>query len=147
MTRSATDEFFETASIDYGIVDADAHVNEPPGLWQERVPERFRRRAPRVERTPEGDAWVFDDGKTLLHVGLTAMAGRSFLDYRNKNVTYAEMRPGSWDMRARLRDLDADGLFAQVLYPSITLTGAKIYGAEPELQHACVRAYNEWLLD
>src|SRR6266700_7912078 len=22
--------------IDYPVVDADAHVNEPPGLWQER---------------------------------------------------------------------------------------------------------------
>ena len=86
--------FWETASIDYPIVDADAHVNEPPELWQDRVPQRFRKRAPRVERTDEGDAWVFDDGKMRMHVGLTAMAGRSFLDYANKNVTYAEMRPG-----------------------------------------------------
>jgi predicted TIM-barrel fold metal-dependent hydrolase len=148
MARPGSDElFWETASIDYPIVDADAHVNEPPELWQDRVPQRFRKRAPRVERTAEGDAWVFDDGKASMHVGLTAMAGRSFLDYTNKNVSYAEMRPGSWDTQARLRDLEADGIWGQVLYPSITLTGAKIYGDEPELQHACVRAYNEWLLD
>jgi predicted TIM-barrel fold metal-dependent hydrolase len=56
------------------------------------------------------------------------------------------MRPGSYDPKARLEDLDADGIFAQVLYPSVTLKGARIYSAEPELQRACVRAYNEWLL-
>ncbi len=32
-----TDLFCDAASIDYPIVDADAHVNEPPNLWLERV--------------------------------------------------------------------------------------------------------------
>ena len=142
------DLFWEVASIDYPIVDADAHVNEPPDLWRDRVPERYKRRAPRVEQTDDGDAWVFDDGKLTMHVGLTAMAGRSFLQYQNKGLTHAEdIRPGSWDTQARLRELDIDGIHAQVLYPSVTLTGAKIYGDEPELQHACVRAYNEWMLE
>ena len=30
--------FYDFASIDYPIVDADAHVQEPPDLWQS--PER-----------------------------------------------------------------------------------------------------------
>ena len=34
-----------------------------------------------------------------------------------------------------------------MLYPSVTLSGAKMYGKEPELQIACVRAYNEWLAE
>ena len=44
-------------------------------------------------------------------------------------------------------DLDADGLYAQVLYPSVTLAGARTYTDDRELQCACVRAYNEWLLE
>ena len=56
------------------------------------------------------------------------------------------MRPGSFDTAARLADLDADGIYAQVLYPSVTLKGARIYSEERELQLACVRAYNDWLL-
>ena len=46
--------FRDVASIDYPIIDCDSHVNEPPNLWQERVPARLRERAPRVERTREG---------------------------------------------------------------------------------------------
>ena len=38
-------------------------------------------------------------------------------------------------------------MYLQVLYPSVTLLGAKIYGSEPELQVACVRAYNDWLAE
>jgi predicted TIM-barrel fold metal-dependent hydrolase len=43
--------------------------------------------------------------------------------------------------------MDADGIYAQVLYPSVTLKGAKIYSDDRELQTICVRAYNEWLLE
>ena len=57
------------------------------------------------------------------------------------------MRPGSFDTKARLADMDIDGIYLQVLYPSVTLLGAKIYGSEPELQVACVRAYNDWLAE
>ena len=62
-------------------------------------------------------------------------------------LTYETMRPGSFDTKARLADMDADGIYAQVLYPSVTLKGAKIYSDDRELQTLCVRAYNEWLLE
>jgi predicted TIM-barrel fold metal-dependent hydrolase len=57
------------------------------------------------------------------------------------------MRPGSFDPKARIAELDLDGLYCQLLYPSVTLTGAKTYSDEPELQIACVRAYNDWLAE
>src|SRR4029453_10278506 len=59
--------------------------------------------------------------------------------------TYATMRPGSFDRDARLKDLDADGIWVQVLYPSVTLKGARIYSKERQLQLASVRPYNEWI--
>ena len=34
-----------------------------------------------------------------------------------------------------------------MLYPSVTLSGARLYADERELQLACVRAYNEWLAE
>lgn len=142
-----TDLFYEVASIDYPILDADAHVNEPPDTWQARVPAKLRDRAPKVIHTDNGDVWSFDDGKSTRPVGLTATAGLSYLQYKPAGITYDEMRPGSFDPKARLADLDADGIYAQVLYPSVTLSGAKAYGADPELQNACVRAYNDWLAE
>jgi len=139
--------FHDVASIDYPIVDADSHVNEPPNLWIERVPARYRERAPQVKKSDRGDIWIFDGGKEKWPVGLTAVAGMSYFDYRPFGLTYETMRPGSFDTKARLADMDADGIWAQVLYPSVTLKGAKIYSDDRELQLACVRAYNEWLLE
>ncbi len=139
--------FYEVASIDYPIIDADAHVNEPPDTWQARVPAKLRDRAPKVVHTDNGDVWSFDDGKSMRPVGLTATAGLSYLQYKPAGISYDDMRPGSFDTKARLADLDADGIYAQVLYPSVTLSGAKAYGKDPELQNACVRAYNEWLAE
>ena len=141
-------ELFHTvASIDYPIIDADAHVNEPPDLWQTRVPQRLRNRAPKVIHTDDGDVWSFDDGKRLRPLGLTATAGLSYLQFRPQGYRYTDIRPGSFDTKARLDDLDADGIYAQLLYPSVTLAGARTYTDDRELQLACVRAYNEWLTD
>ena len=142
-----SDLFRATASIDYPIIDSDSHVNEPPELWQERLPAKLKERGPKVEHSEHGDMWSFDGGKQTWPVGLTAVAGLSYFDYKVMGVTYESMRPGSFDTEARLEDMDADGIYAQVLYPSVTLTGAKIYGKDRELQLACVRAYNDWLLE
>ena len=142
-------QFRNLADIDYPIIDADAHVNEPPDLWQERVPARLRDRAPKIVRRDGGDWWSFDDGRRMKSVGLSTVAGMSVLDFVPSGRTYETMRPGSFDPKARLVDMDIDGVYAQVLYPSVTLAGAQLYAdaGEPELQLACVRAYNDWLLE
>ncbi len=142
-----TDAFRDFASIDYPIIDCDSHVNEPPDLWQERLPSKWKDRAPRCENVEGGQMWIFDGGREKWPVGLTAVAGLSFFDYAPMGLTYETMRPGSFDTRARLADMDADGIHTQLLYPSVTLKGAKVYSKDRDLQTACVRAYNEWLLD
>ncbi len=142
-----TDLFYDHRSIAYPILDCDAHVNEPPDTWAGRVPAKFRDRAPTLVHRDEGDFWSFNDGESVRPVGLTATAGLGYLDFAPVGGRYDEMRPGSFDTKARLADMDIDGIHLQVLYPSVTLLGAKIYGSEPELQVACVRAYNDWLAE
>lgn len=139
--------FSEVASIDYPIIDADAHVYEPPDLWQKRVPAALRDRAPRVTRSAEGDVWSFDGGARERPVGLMAAAGASYLGFKPSGLTYDDVRPGGWDPAARLADMDADGIWAQLLYPSVCEEGARMFGDDRALQLACVRAYNEWLLE
>lgn len=140
--------FTEVASIDYPIIDADAHVYEPPDVWQARVPSTLRARAPRVERTADaGDRWLFDDGARTRSVGLMAAAGTSYLGFRPHGLTYDSIRRGHWDPAAHLADMDADGIWAQLLYPSVCEEGARMFGDDRALQLACVRAYNEWVLE
>ena len=142
-----SDLFSEVASIDYPIIDADAHVYEPPEVWQARVPARLRERAPQVSRTDEGDVWSFDAGARVRPVGLMAAAGASYLDFRPAGLTYDAIRRGHFEPGARLADMDADGIAVQLLYPSVCEEGARMFGDARELQLACVRAYNEWLLE
>jgi len=139
--------FTTAASIDYPIIDADAHVYEPAGVWQERVPRALRERAPKVQRSDEGDVWLFNDGERVRPIGLMAAAGASYLDFRPAGLTYETIRPGHFEPAARLADMDADGIDAQLLYPSVCEEGARMFGDERALQLACVRAYNEWLLE
>jgi predicted TIM-barrel fold metal-dependent hydrolase len=142
-----SDLFYDFSSIDYPVIDSDAHVNEPPDLWQQRVPKKWKERAPFVQHTEHGDLWVFDGGKQRWPMGLTATAGLSYFQYHPMCNSYETMRPSSFETAARLDDMDADGIYAQILYPSVTLKGARIYSQERELQLACVRAYNDWLLE
>lgn len=139
--------FRDAARITYPVIDCGAYVNEPPDLWLARLPSKWRDRAPQVKRVESGDLWIFDGGRAKWPVGLSAVAGLSVFDFKPMGITYESMRPGSFDARARLDDMDADGIFAQILYPSVTLQGAKIYNHDRDLQVACVHAYNEWLLE
>jgi predicted TIM-barrel fold metal-dependent hydrolase len=141
-----TDGVFRSVStIDYPIIDCDGHVHEPAGLWQERVPGPLRDRAPKVIDSDRGQMWSFDGGRAMRQVPPTGWAPPNIDPL---GATYETMRPGAFETKARLADMDADGVYAQVLYPTVTLSGAAIYSADDAaLQRACVRAYNEWLLE
>jgi predicted TIM-barrel fold metal-dependent hydrolase len=139
--------FNDVRDIDFPIIDADAHVQEPPDLWTQRAPRALLDRVPRVRHEDDGDYWDFDGGKRVQPLGLTACAGLSFPQFRPQGLRYSEIRPGMFQTAERLEDMDADGIHAQVLYPSVTLAGAKTYSEDPELQRFCVRAYNEWLAE
>jgi predicted TIM-barrel fold metal-dependent hydrolase len=56
-----------------------------------------------------------------------------------------ESRPkGGTDPKVRLKDMELDGITAEVLYPTFTLG---LFAAEPEVQEAAFRVYNDWLAD
>ncbi|TMB21472.1 MAG: hypothetical protein E6J59_05890, partial [Deltaproteobacteria bacterium] len=122
------------------LISADSHVNPPSDLWLRDAPARLKDRVPRVESTPEGDVWVVDQKASPVQ-GLTFMGGRDYKDYTPR-VAYKEMRPGSWDPKARLADMDQDGIRADVLYG-----GGPSRFDEPELRAYCTRRYNDWLFE
>ena len=56
-----------------------------------------------------------------------------------------QQRAGGWDPNARIKEMEVDGLSAEVLYPTLLLS---LYALEDaRLQEACFRAYNDWLID
>ena len=126
----------------FKFVSADDHINEPPDLWQSRIEARFREQAPKVVKYAGGDAWTFE-GQTPRPLGLGAVAGKKFEEYKTAGVSYEEMRSGAYDPHARLKDMDLDNSHAQVIYPGVALYTERIQ--DRELRLACIRAYNGWI--
>ena len=60
-------------------------------------------------------------------------------------LKYAEGKKGGFDPHARIVDMDADGIDAAFLYPSLGLFAGAV--ADPGLAGAMCRAYNRWLAD
>jgi len=131
------------------VIDVDAHVTEPGDVWTARLPAKLRDRGPRLERDRSGrDVWHVADSTPLVPVGFTAVAGwPEPFPSGPKNMD--EVPPAAWDAHARLDYLDSIGVWAQVMYPNVAGFGNQQFLAleDPELMLACVRAYNDFLIE
>jgi len=125
------------------LISADSHVNPPKDLWTRDAPERLEDRVPRVESTPQGDFWVVDSEITG-GIGLDAAAGRTPEQFKAVGLAYKDMRPGSYDPKARLEDMDLDGVDAEVLYFGGPVTQ---YPTDPALRRYIVSRYNDWMVE
>jgi predicted TIM-barrel fold metal-dependent hydrolase len=56
-----------------------------------------------------------------------------------------QQRAGGGDPHARIREMELDGLSAEVLYPTLAL--GLFAQNDAGLQQACFRLYNDWLVD
>src|SRR5229473_7528117 len=90
----------------YPIVDADAHMFEPPDLWTKRIDAPFRDRAPRIVEGLNGKKGLFFvcEGLPPFRVSGAFAAGQKF--DRSFLETGMESAPaGGWDPAARLKDM------------------------------------------
>lgn len=129
---------------DYTLISADGHVMVPPTYWLEEAPAKYRDIVPRVERFPEGDAWVHP-GQTEAPGGFNwgaCAGGRP--DQLGKWCRIEEINQGVFEPHARLAELDLDGVDAEVLYPNGSLEWAGP-DVDPELHRRVVQLYNDFL--
>lgn len=126
------------------VVSADNHVNEPPWVF-DRVPAPLRDRAPRMMKGADGgDGWSFDGGPPKRTFGIEAMAGRKKDEYQLQGLSWDEILKGNYDGAAHLADMEADGVDACVVYPNQSIF--TYMTPDRELGMACMRSYNDWLL-
>ena len=132
------------------IIDADTHLTEPPDLWSSRLPAHLRERAPRIVRDPKWDieVWQIGDGTAPVPVGHTAVAGWPE-PFPSGPRSFAETPAAAHDARARLAYMDEVGIWAMALYPNVGGFGNEgfLRLGDAELMLACVRAYNDFLLE
>ena len=129
------------------LISADNHVFEPVTLWQERLPQGFRERGPRVETR---DGWIvmaiegMPDRKLTKANGAASGNGET-KESHEPNSHELGVRAGGADPDGRLRDMALDGVVAEVIYPTFGLFIDMIPAAD--LQMACAAVYNDWLAE
>ncbi len=131
------------------LVSVDDHVVEPPDLFEGRLAAAAAERAPHVIRNDQGrDIWMFE-GAALPNVGLNAVAGRDPLEYGLDALSFEQMRPGCYDIDARIDDMNVNGMLGSLNFPSLAgFTGQLFYTCEDkDIAIELLRAYNDWHVD
>jgi predicted TIM-barrel fold metal-dependent hydrolase len=134
-------------------ISADDHVIEPPHLWVDRVPVKYRESCPRIIEVDGRQAWLYEDERTFIPMGsCRALPGFDPAGYPPAPGTarFDEIRPGCYEPVARLADMDEDGVWGQLLFPNYSrFAGHRFYFGtkDPDLGLACLKTYNDYLLD
>lgn len=129
------------------IISVDDHLIEPPDVFDGRMPAKLADQAPRIVEEADGrQAWVYED-RRYPNIGLNAVVGRPREEWSMEPARFEEMRPGCYDIDARVADMDLAGIWASLCFPSLVagFCGSVFSGSkDPELGLACVRAWNQW---
>ncbi len=134
---------------DTQIISVDDHVIEHPRVWIDRLPQRYAEEAPRVEEGPDGNAtWIYE-GRVAGNFALNAVAGKDPKDFGLDPTSYYDMRAGCHDIRERLKDMDAEGVWAQLCFPNMGGFAGGVFAKSKDMALAgeCVKAYNDFILD
>jgi predicted TIM-barrel fold metal-dependent hydrolase len=151
------------------IVSVDDHVVEPAHVWERWLPAKHRDKGPHVERRgigtmrhvgggtyeqtfdpdgPQADCWVYED-LVYIHKRHVAAVGFDRDDMTMSPMTYDEMRPGCYEPKARVDDMELNWVEASLSFPSFPRFCGQTFleAKDRELAEACVYAYNDWMVD
>jgi predicted TIM-barrel fold metal-dependent hydrolase len=133
------------------IVSVDDHLIEPRDIFDGRIPSKWSDRAPRlIEHDDGSEAWLFE-GIVNTSIGMSALAGRPIEECAMEPQRFEHMRRGAYDSDARVHDMDIDGVYASVCFPS-ALVGfggqrLQLQSKDPDLALTLVRAINDWHIE
>ena len=147
------DELFlpepEPREVRYTVISVDDHLVEPPDMFEGRLPSSLQPRAPRIVEVDGKQIWEFDGG-LYTQVGMNALAGRRLETVKLEPFRFEHMRRGCFDIDARIHDMDLNGVWASLNFPSM-ITGfcGRVFSqcSDPVLGLAVTKAWNDWLFE
>jgi predicted TIM-barrel fold metal-dependent hydrolase len=145
---------------DHKIISVDDHIIEHPRVWVDRLPSKWADVGPRLVDIPLGhpiregseepmQQWLFE-GSLDGNMQFAAAAGTPLRERGNQPTHYEQMRPGCYDAKSRLADMDEEGVWAQLGFPNtlVGFAGGRFRNTkDPELGIACLKAWNDYVLD
>jgi predicted TIM-barrel fold metal-dependent hydrolase len=151
------------------IISVDDHIVEPPGLWVDRMPARYRDAVPHVVHTRAkkvgfdgmhpryefgaadgvpADVWHIGDRRVCMWRN-NAAVDAPFETRTSEPMTYAEMRPACYQPADRLLDMDVAGVQASLCFPNTVVRFCgQLFLEMPdkELALALLRVYNDFVV-
>ena len=133
---------------DLVLVSIDDHVVEPPDMFAGRLASKYVDDAPKVVTDEDGvDRWMYRGNQTGV-VGLNAVISWPKEEWGFDPAGFAEMRPGSYDVHARVRDMDVNGITASMCFPTFAgFSAGHFRHVKDETTNAVIRAYNDWHIE
>jgi predicted TIM-barrel fold metal-dependent hydrolase len=139
------------------LISTDDHVIEHPKVWEDRLPAAARERGPRIvevvpdgapEGAPAAHIWLYE-GQLYPQIALNAVAGRPREQFGLEPSRFDEILPGCYDPKARVADMDIDGVAAQLCFPSFPKFAGTVFlrANDKDLARLCVEAYNDFMID
>ncbi|WP_319453278.1 MULTISPECIES: amidohydrolase family protein [unclassified Mycobacterium] len=136
------------------LLSTDDHLIEHPTVWSDRLPSRYREVGPQIIEQPRSaggppsEVWRYE-GRIYPYIGLNAVAGKKPEEFGLEPTRYDEMIPGCYDPTARIEDMDIDGVWGAINFPSFPRFAGTVFldGKDKELALLCVQAWNDFNVD
>jgi predicted TIM-barrel fold metal-dependent hydrolase len=131
------------------LVSVDDHFVEPPNMFEGLTPAKYKDAFPRMVKTPEGaDAWEVE-GRLIRNFGLNAVVGRRKEELGMEPTSLDQLRLGCYDVHARVADMNVNGIFGSMNFPSfVGMAAQNLEGiSDKGLANAIVQAWNDWHID
>jgi predicted TIM-barrel fold metal-dependent hydrolase len=131
------------------LISVDDHVVEPPDMFDNHLPEKYKEHAPFVRTNDFGhDVWVYE-GQEIPNIGLNAVAGKPPEEWGFEPTKFSEIRDGCYKVDKRIQDMNLNGVLGSLCFPSFPQFCGQLFSRsqDKEIGLAMVRAYNDWHID
>ena len=127
------------------IFSCDAHIAEPSDLFTERMPKHLAHFA--ITLTTEGNRRIYKVGDRVIMRFLPDFpahkTGKSDDEFYQQTMSVVDTkRRGVHDLSLRAKDMDRDGVDAELCFPTVGLLVARIEDREGE--RVAAQVWNDW---
>ena len=123
----------------------DSHFIEPPGLFKEHLPKALADRLPRSEKIDDTEEIVHIDGESFrrkLPKPPNPSTAKAMIEFFEAMQQGGE---GQGKGSVRVQHLDDQGVWGEVVYPSLGLWYGQIH--DPHLVHEAAKVLNDYVHD
>jgi len=129
------------------VVDSDTHLSESYDLWTSRAPKQWLEKVPQVKEIDGKRTWIIN-GNTQMGLATPAsvirkdgvkIRGWEFMKYKIE-----EVHPGGSNIKERVRYMDEEGIWAQIIYPNfLGFGGQRAKQLDEDIRLITFQIYND----